>query len=323
VTRPPAGRRRAGEPEPRPEETDESVEIDETDEDVVDEDDAGGNGDDTESGRSAVADAFWTTVRVDPVEIALPGGVGYTLRAYRMDSEISAPDVSGRHEDELPDRSGPYDELDEDLIDEDDLDHDEDDEDEDDLDENDLDEDGDEDEDADEPDEDKAAAEPESQEVPVFLSQGGHLLLFRTPESLVAFVKSNTEHDLAQIDTWSELAGGIKASHVVAVPDDSYELDLVVNNLRGGHEVWDPDLLLSAGQIARDLGYALRMETVVHSLSPGGALDNLDEALRAAAEGGFGGFMARRKLKKIGAETASLGWRSIIGKISSVVDWRD
>lgn len=324
MTRPPAGRRRAGEPEPRPEETDESVEVDEADEDIVDEDDAGA-GDDAESGRSAAADAFWTTVRVDPVEIALPGGVGYTLRAYRMDSEVTAPDVSGRQEDELPARSDPFDEFDADLIDEGDLDEDEDedalDEDEEDTGEPDE-NDNEDDEEEDKADAD-ADAEPEAQEVPVFLSQGGHLLLFRTPESLVAFVKSNTEHDLAQIDTWSEVTGGIRASHVVAAPDDSYELDLVVNNLRGGHEVWDADLLLSAGQLARDIGYALRMETVVHSLSPGAPLDNLDEALRAAAEGGFGGFMARRKLKKIGAETASLGWRSIIGKISSVVDWRD
>ncbi len=321
MTRPPAGRRRAGEPEPRPEETDESVEVDEAD-DIVDEDNAGGGGDAGETGRTTAADAFWTTVRVDPVEIALPGGVGYTLRAYRMDTEVTAQDVSGRQDDELPTRSYDDEFADDELIDEDDLDHDED---------EDADKAGDEDEDAEEPDEDEeddedeaeAATEPETQEVPVFLSQGGQLLLFRTPESLVAFVKSNNEHDLAQIDTWSAVTDGIKASHVVAEPDDSYELDLVVNNLRGGHEVWDADLLLSAGQLARDIGYALRMETVVHSLSPGAPLDNLDEALRAAAEGGFGGFMARRKLKKIGAETASLGWRSIIGKISSVVDWRD
>ncbi len=39
--------------------------------------------------------------------------------------------------------------------------------------------------------------------------------------------------------------------------------------------------------------------------------------------GGVGGFFARRKLKKIGAQQASLGWRTIIGKISAAVDWRD
>jgi hypothetical protein len=33
--------------------------------------------------------------------------------------------------------------------------------------------------------------------------------------------------------------------------------------------------------------------------------------------------MGRRRIKKIGAQQASLGWRTIIGKISAAVDWRD
>ena len=45
--------------------------------------------------------------------------------------------------------------------------------------------------------------------------------------------------------------------------------------------------------------------------------------LRSAESGGMGGFFGRRKLRKIGAQQASLGWRSIIGKISAAVDWRD
>jgi hypothetical protein len=36
-----------------------------------------------------------------------------------------------------------------------------------------------------------------------------------------------------------------------------------------------------------------------------------------------GGFFAKRRLKKIGAQQAALGWRTIIGKISAAVDWRD
>jgi hypothetical protein len=49
----------------------------------------------------------------------------------------------------------------------------------------------------------------------------------------------------------------------------------------------------------------------------------MDEALRSTAGGGLGGFRGRRRLKKIGAQTATLGWRTIIGKISAAVDWRD
>ena len=97
----------------------------------------------------------------------------------------------------------------------------------------------------------------------------------------------------------------------------------MVENLRGGHDTWDLPLLIAAGEVARDLGYALRLKPVILALSPGSPLDDLDESLRSAETGGMGGFFGRRKLKKIGAQQASLGWRSIIGKISAAVDWRD
>jgi hypothetical protein len=115
----------------------------------------------------------------------------------------------------------------------------------------------------------------------------------------------------------------ITAEDVAPTEEDSYELDLVVENLRGSRDSWDAPLLIQAGEVARDVGYALRIDPIVAALSPGSPLDDLDEALRATESGGLGSFFARRKLKKIGAEAAPLGWRTIIGKISSAVDWRD
>ena len=105
--------------------------------------------------------------------------------------------------------------------------------------------------------------------------------------------------------------------------EDRYELDLVVENLRGGHDTWDLPLLIAAGEVARDLGHALRLKPVILALAPGSPLDDLDESLRKAESGGMSGYLGRRRLRKIGAQQASLGWRSIIGKISAAVDWRD
>ena len=137
-------------------------------------------------------------------------------------------------------------------------------------------------------------------------------------------MKNDTvEHDLIQVDTWAGLKKRITVSSVVPNAENRYELDLVVENLRGGQDAWDSDLLLAAGEAARDLAYALRLEAVRTALSPGSPLDDLDEGLRAAASGGVGGFFAKRRLKKIGAQQAALGWRTIIGKISAAVDWRD
>jgi len=259
--------------------------------------------------------SLWTSTKVSPVEIALPAGVGYTLRAYRLSNELHATDVEGREEDEdlFAGRAVGAEEDDDEVVI--------------------LDEEfaalaaeGDEGEATTTTGEDKPADEDDAglvEEVPFFLTHRGKLLLFKSPESLAAFVRSGAPHDLSELDTWSELAEKIQPADIVADPEDLYELDLVVENLRGGHDTWDMPLIIRAGEAARDLGHALRLPAIVTAMSPGSPLDDLDEAMRAASEGGMKAFFGNRRMRKIGAQQASLGWRTIIGKISAVVDWRD
>lgn len=282
--------------------------------------------DEAEAGRAESTDRLWNSLRIDPVEIALPGGVGYTLRAYRPASELAAASeerdeaeddfvaasaaVARRRRVLEPEEDEADVEIAEDELPEDEAESEEEDE----------------DEDEDEDDEDEDEEEDEEgadEEVPVFLGRKGRLYLFHNPEKLVEYVRSGAENDLSQLDTYQELTERIAVDDVVANEDDSYELDLVVENLRGGSDAWDPDLILKAGEIARDLGYALRMETVLGSLAPGSPLDELDETLRNAGDGGVGAFFAKRKLRKIPAQQTSLAWRTVIGKISAVADWRD
>jgi hypothetical protein len=272
---------------------------------------------------------FWGELGIDPVEIALPGGSGFTLRAYRPVDAVTATDVSEREPEadlftRRPDE--PHDEdhlheFEEELtrqaLGEDagaadsagdtsvDLEP---------VDDSGEEEGG---------DEEAEQAAVEAEEVPLFLTNKGRLLVFKSAEGLVDFVKSDAPHDLRQLPEWGNLSSSISVDEVVPSEDDTYELDLVVENLRGGHDVWDAPLLLSAGEVARDVAYALRLEGVLTMLSPGAPLDDLDEALRAASAGGVGGFLAKRRVRKIGAQQASLGWRTVIGKISGVVDWRD
>ncbi|MCM0678662.1 DNA primase [Micromonospora phytophila] len=267
------------------------------------------------------ARALWDELRIDPVEIALPAGTGYTLRAYRPARELTPTDVTERDEDDPflarrqvvaeEDEDGAVVILDEELAQE-------------------FAESEEEakargraasgdDEDADSETDDAAGDE----EVPAFLSHRGKLLLFKTPESLVSFIRSGAPHDLSQLDSWNELSERVEPADIAPLDEDMYELDLVVENLRGGHDTWDPTLLIEAGEVARDLAYALRLPAILDMLSAGSSLDDLDEALRATVNGGVGAFFGRRRLKKIGAQTASLGWRTIVGKISAVVDWRD
>jgi hypothetical protein len=190
---------------------------------------------------------FWADAEIDPVEVALPSGVGLTLRHYHVIEDA----------------------------------------------------DGDEAEEA------------------VFLAHKGKLHLFKTAEALVEFINSDAPHDLTEIDGWSRVQRLCKPSDVVAAEDDRYELDLVVENLRGEHDAWDPDLLISAGEFARDAAFACELADVLAALAPGSPLDDLDEALRD------GGFMARRRVKKMSSEQAAIAWRSIVGKISTAVTWHD
>jgi hypothetical protein len=188
---------------------------------------------------------FWQDAEIDPVEVALPSGVGLTLRHYRTTEDS----------------------------------------------------DGDEAEEA------------------VFLAHKGKLQLFKTAEALVEFINSDAPHDLTDLETWAQVKRRCRAADIVADEDDRYELDLVVENLRGGHDAWDPDLLISAGEFARDVAFACELTDVLAILAPGSPLDDMDEALRD------GGFMARRRLKKVGVEQAAIAWRSVVGKISAATEW--
>jgi hypothetical protein len=268
---------------------------------------------------------LWDKVGVEPVEIALPGGVALTLRAYRKASTLTPTEIETDEDDpfEARKRAAARDEDDDEevIVDEEFQAL---------LAEGEADSRKGTDGDADEPDPadfedepDEAAAQADDEEVPAFLSHKGRLIAFKTPESLVSFIRSGAPHDLAQLDTWGTLAEQVQSTDVDPLPEDRYELDLVVENLRGGHDTWDLPLLIAAGEVARDLGHALRLKPVILALSPGSPLDDLDESLRSAESGGMGGFFGRRRLKKIGAQQASLGWRSVIGKISAAVDWRD
>jgi len=271
---------------------------------------------------------LWDEVRISPVEIAMPGGVGLTLRAYRLASELNPTETEVDEDDPFEAReraaAARRAEQEEEIILDDELAAL--------VAEGEAGPDGKDGKvgDADEPDaadfaeaEAENEAQEEDEEVPVFLSHRGRLLAFKSPESLVSFIRSGAPHDLAQLDSWSTLAEQVQSTDIDPLPEDRYELDLVVENLRGGHDTWDLPLLIAAGEVARDLGYALRLKPVILALSPGSPLDDLDESLRSAESGGMGGFFGRRRLRKIGAQQASLGWRSIIGKISAAVDWRD
>lgn len=266
------------------------------------------------SERSAETEKLWNETGVDPIELHLGKDSGFTLRAYRMSDTLPGASDEDDLEAEPEEVEEPKaakgkkkTEKAEQVP---------------------------EDEDAGEPDpadfedepeeleevEDALDAEPE--EVPVFLTRKGKLLLFREPEALAAYVKDNDDHDLAAIDEYAELQERITAADVACDEADTYELDLVVANLRGGHDAWEAELLIKAAEVGRDLGYALHNDSIIGALAPGSPLDDLDETFRVVADGGMRGKFAKRRLRKNDSQQAAIAWRGVIAKVNDHVEWR-
>ncbi|RRR96528.1 DNA primase [Glycomyces terrestris] len=261
--------------------------------------------------RGAGTEKLWNETGIDPVELHLGKDSGYTLRAYRMSDTLPGAKAEEPEPDEAEDddEDAPEAEADADAVPED---PDADEPDPADF-EDEAPEDGDEEEDA-------LDAEPE--EVPVFLTRKGKLLVFREPAALVAYVRDNDDHDLAAVDEYADLQERVTEDDIVCDEADIYELDLVVANLRGGQEGWEPELLIKAAEVGRDLGYALKNDSIVSALAPGSPLDDLDEAFRVVAEGGLKGRFAKRRLKRSDPQQAAIAWRGVIAKINDHVEWR-
>jgi hypothetical protein len=150
---------------------------------------------------------------------------------------------------------------------------------------------------------------------PVFLGRDKVAYAFRTQEGLGSFLRSGEPHDLADLPGWDEV---VAASEIDVTPDplQVYQLDMVVEMLRAGADAWDHELLVVAGEGARDLAKYAELSDVLAALAPGSPLDALDDDLRD------GGFLARRRLRKLNADQLAIGWRSVISRLSAAVEFR-
>lgn len=190
---------------------------------------------------STDASPLWVGLDVEPIQISLPAGSGYTLRHYREEDDAT---------------------------------------------------------------------------VPVFLGSDGVAYAFQSTEGLVDFLRSDEPHDLSELPGWDDVK---TADEIDVTPDEMgiYQLDLVVTMLRAGADSWDAELLVLAGECARDLGKYAELPDVLAALAPGSPLDALDDDLRN------GGILARRRLRKLDGDTLAIGWRSVISRLGAAVDFRD
>lgn len=153
----------------------------------------------------------------------------------------------------------------------------------------------------------------------MFLGANGRPYLFREPAGLVAFVRGGEPHDLADLPEWERVRAAA-ALDVTPQLLNRYELDLVVDVARAGADGWgdaERQLLLLAGEIARELASYTGRTVVQELLAPGSPLDALDDDLRR------GGLFARRRLRRYPGEQIALGWRRVVRELEAAVQWPD
>ncbi len=159
-------------------------------------------------------------------------------------------------------------------------------------------------------------AEGDDGPAPLFLGRDRVAYAFRTGDGLVAFLRSGVPHDLVDLPGWETITA---AGEIDPTPDElgTYALDEVVAQLRAGPDAWDDELLVLAGEVARDLAQYAGLPDVLAALAPGSPLDALDDDLRN------GGYLARRRLRRLDPDKLAIGWRSVVSRLAAAVEFRD
>jgi hypothetical protein len=121
-------------------------------------------------------------------------------------------------------------------------------------------------------------------DAPVFLSDGGKILLFRKPAALEAYlIDPAADNSLSGLDAWASIrdaVGGGDAS-VIAGPENTYKLDGLDDDLQGGPLEVDARQLSLATELLADAAAARGDDEVSVALSTATALGNL---VRAATQ---------------------------------------
>ncbi|WP_173161560.1 Hsp70 family protein [Phytohabitans suffuscus] len=160
----------------------------------------------------------------------------------------------------------------------------------------------------------------DQQTVAVFASQGPRLPLFRRPEQATDHAAGGDDHAMASILHWESLRESMAVAFLPLLPRNRYVLDLPSVSLERDPKQWLTDLIVQAGDIARELTYALDIPQGQDLLGPGTLLDRLDDALRAAQRSSLRR-KAHRDLRAFDQARLVSGWRRVASLIDSHLDW--
>jgi actin-like ATPase involved in cell morphogenesis len=160
--------------------------------------------------------------------------------------------------------------------------------------------------------------DPEDDPDAMFLSRGRRLMVFSELPDLVGFVRSITDHDLAELPSWDVVTGDLSEPSANEHLVEAYELELIMANLQGGHPTWDPALFVAARDLIVELSNALRLTGVRRYFLPGAPLDRLDDLMRAAAARQVDWWRGQRMRPDDVASIRDMWWQAI-GAVESAI----
>jgi hypothetical protein len=166
------------------------------------------------------------------------------------------------------------------------------------------------------------ATEPGEDPDAVFLTNGRRLLVFDELTDLVAYVRSDTPHDMAGLVDWHLVSGSLDVPSAERYTVEAYELDLILANLSHGVREWSPDLFVAARDFAVELANALDLRPVLRSFTGGSLLDQVDDAMRLHQGPRGGKWWRERKLSPLEVAEVRDTWRRAVTLIEAAV-WPD
>src|SRR5262249_44870493 len=152
---------------------------------------------------------------------------------------------------------------------------------------------------------------------PRFLGADMTVDVFRTRDGLVAFCRAEDSHDLAGLDTWSQVREAEELDVTPPAPE-RYDLMAVDAQLIGGPTVADVRLVRGALDLVRDLAEYCELAGVQAALAPDSPLGNALNEIFATSVGS-----SILQPSYWSGEGAAAQWRRVLDEIDSCLRWHD
>ncbi|SHN47368.1 Hsp70 family protein [Cryptosporangium aurantiacum] len=156
----------------------------------------------------------------------------------------------------------------------------------------------------------------------VFASEGSRLPLFPRPEQAGDYAVGTDDHAMTSVLHWEALRDSMALAFLPLIPENRYHLDMPAVTLERKPKDWLIELVINAGDLARELSYALDIPEGQDLLGPGTLLDRADDALRVAQRTPFR-LHGRRDLRAFDQAQLVAAWRRVAAVIDAQLDWRD